>query len=244
VSQMRTYLTYGIYAPIGSMGAVAVASKRVGWDRPARSAMLGMIGAALGIERDDENAIQTLEQETGLAMLIVRPGTPFEDFHTTQVPSGKGNWRTRAEELAAVKGKDNPIVSWREYRSDVALLATVWHRTDTPRFPLVRIAEALEHPHFVLYLGRKACPLGLPLAPRIVEAETPIAALMNRRDTGPERKFFKKERPSRAPQPYIVLDVSDAPEGEAARIEFRSDRLASRKRWQFLPRGEAIIPLV
>ncbi|MCV5225042.1 type I-E CRISPR-associated protein Cas5/CasD, partial [Escherichia coli] len=58
-------------------------------------------------------------------------------------------------------------ISQREYRCD-----GYWHiaLSATPDAPvsLQAICEALVSPCFPLYLGRKSCPLALPLAPRLM----------------------------------------------------------------------------
>lgn len=215
-------------------------SLRTGWSRPARSAILGMIAAALGIERGDEDMHQALEAGVRTAMLVERPGEVFNDFHTAQAASGKPNWTTRGGEVAAIKADDNPVVSLREYRTNIVVLATFW-LGDNAVHSLDAICQALRKPRFVLYMGRKCCPFGLPLAPEIVEAASPIQALLGRYKGGPEREFLNELR-GRRPAPYIALDQTDGT-ADTSRIEFRADRLLSRRRWQFLPRGEAILPI-
>ena len=212
---------------------------RTGWDRPARSAILGIVAAALGIKRVDEDRLQALEAGIKLAMLVERPGEVWADFHTAQAPSGDRTWTTRAGEIAAIKTGDNPVVSRREYRSNIVVFVTLWvAAAATPS--LDTICEALRHPCFSLNMGRKCCPFGLPLAPEITEADTPVEALRRRHQTGPERQFLNELR-GRRPSPYIALDQSDAVAG-ASRVEFRADTLLNRQRWQFLPRGEVILP--
>jgi hypothetical protein len=105
-SLMRPYLTGALYAPIGAMGAMVAGPTRAGWSRPGRSAILGLVGAALGIDRADEDALLALDRGLGLAMLVESPGTPFLDFHTTQVVGGTTQHRTRAAEIAAIRAKD------------------------------------------------------------------------------------------------------------------------------------------
>jgi CRISPR system Cascade subunit CasD len=100
-------------------------------------------------------------------------------IHTAQVPTGKaaGDQRTRAAELAY--GNLKCIPTYREYRTDAHYTVALWLR-DTARWSLDELADALRSPHYVLYVGRKACPLSLPLNPEIVEADTLVAALKQR----------------------------------------------------------------
>ena len=217
-------------------------NQRMGWDRPGRSALLGMIGAAMGIERTDEDNIMALERDIGLAMLVERSGSPFMDFHTVRAPSGTDQgWTARRQEVMAIKHKDNPMVSLREYRINIVILVTIWLRENS-RFSLQKIASSLISPTFVMYMGRKACPLGLPVDPTIIDAQSPVEALMHRRENGRERVFLNK-LPGRPSTPYIALDEKDAP-SENTRVEYRADTLVNRERWQFQQRGEVIIPLI
>jgi CRISPR system Cascade subunit CasD len=40
-------------APLASFGAIAVGQCRPSWDRPAKSAALGLVAGALGLDRSD-----------------------------------------------------------------------------------------------------------------------------------------------------------------------------------------------
>lgn len=63
----------------------------------------------------------------------------------------------------------------RDYRTDVAVAVAVWGRDE--QWSLARVAAALRRPVFVLYLGRKSCPLAAPVNPCIAEAPDAVAAL-------------------------------------------------------------------
>src|SRR5438093_259536 len=55
-------------------------------------------------------------------------------------------------------------------------IVVLWARMAT-RWSLGQFVEALRRPHFTLYFGRKACPLGVPLDPRVIEAGNPRSAI-------------------------------------------------------------------
>lgn len=279
---MTTYLTACLYAPIGAMGGQVAGSTRLGWDRPGRSAIMGLVAAALGIDRDRDAEHLNLDQSLGLGMLIERSGDVFVDFHTTRVASGQPTWSTRRQEVAAVRINDYPVVSMREYRSNIVVLLALWLRGPSA-YSLEEIAAALARPTYMLYMGRRCCPFGLPLAPAIEEATDVQAALLARRDAGPERAYLRsitgypttpprssrnnprlswhadleaiptaayetEHRPTLtaltrfAPPPFFALDEDDAPDGVGIR-DVRADRLASRTRWQYLPRTERLLPV-
>jgi CRISPR system Cascade subunit CasD len=167
---MPRFLTFALVAPMASFGGIAVGERRSGWDRPGRSAVLGLVGACLGLEREDDVGQEALTSGYSTALLCHSPGRLLADYHTTQVPSAKRGRRfaTRADELA--EPELNTILSRRDYRSGAWHLGAIWQRQDTARWTPEELAEAMRRPHFVPYLGRKSCPLGLPLGPLISDA--------------------------------------------------------------------------
>ncbi|MCZ8146713.1 MAG: type I-E CRISPR-associated protein Cas5/CasD [Roseomonas sp.] len=248
---MPHYLTFALVAPLASFGGLAVGERRSGWDRPARSAVLGLVGACLGLEREADAAQAALASDYALALLCHAPGRLLADYHTAQVPSAQRNRRfaTRAEEIDFPSHRLNTILSRRDYRSDAWHLAALWPRGVAPRWSLEALAEAMMQPGFVPYLGRKSCPLGLPLGPEIVEASDAPAALAQRHATGKEVGFRDRWLNARAvAPPTVTLDAADAQDIAAddprrLRVEFRRDQPRSRRRWQFDLREELILQL-
>ncbi|MBE9605680.1 type I-E CRISPR-associated protein Cas5/CasD [Acetobacteraceae bacterium H6797] len=239
---MPAFLTFALIAPMASFGAPAVGERRESWSRPGRSAVLGLVGACLGLEREDDAAQAALAADYGLALLCVAAGKPFADFHTAEVPSASRKTRhaTRAEELAVPKHQLNTILSRRDYRTGAWHLAALWARGASPRWSLSELAEAMQAPGFTTYLGRKSCPLGLPLAPRVdEEAPDAPAALRARFATGPEAGFAAWLALAEEPK-FIAMDAEGAP-AHAHRIETRRDQPRLRRAWQFDLRREAIL---
>ena len=144
-----------------------------------------------GLQRDDDAAQAALAEGYGLALLCHAPGRLLADYHTAQVPPAQRGRRfaTRAGELAAPAL--NTILSRRDYRTGAWHLGALWPRHDDARWTFEALAEAMQRPGFVPYLGRKSCPLGLPLAPRLAEAADPPAALLARHADGPEARLIE-----------------------------------------------------
>lgn len=237
---MRPYLVFALYGPLAAFGAVAVGERRAGAARPARSAVLGLIGAALGIERADAPAQAALESGYGVAVRVDAAGVVLSDYHTAQVPPARRGQHhtTRRQELDA--GPLETILSRREYRTDTLFTVGLWER-DTPPFPLATLKTALECPVFTLSVGRKSCPLGLPPAPVLTEAEDVLLAMASRVPPKPEARIRYQLRA----RPLLLATDLDGRIGSNAlsRIEQRRDAVHSRDRWQFTLRQEAVFDL-
>lgn len=178
---MKQFLTFAMVAPMASFGDIAVGERRDSRDRPARSAVLGLVAACLGLTREDEEAHKELEQKYGLAVLCHAAGKSLVDYHTAQAGQpGRGQvFATRAEEIHS--GDLATILSRREYRTDVWHLGALWLREGaSPQWSLEELQTAMNEPLFTLYLGRRSCPLALPLAPKIIEENSAASALQKR----------------------------------------------------------------
>lgn len=240
------YLLFRLAGPLAAWGDITVGEIRSTWDRPSKSAVLGLVAAALGIDRQDEAGHALLHQGLGFA---VRPdgggAVPLRDFHTAQVPGTRkgSHWRTRAEELAAPREIVNTIVSERWYWAGAAATVALWPRGEEAP-DLASIAQALRQPRYTLYLGRKACPLGWPLHPRLIAAEDLPAAFV---------AFDTAEEPAVGKLPPHLLQAMapgaacwtevEGPMPEAAERQQRRDAVVRRGAWIFADREEARIML-
>lgn len=167
---MQDFLVFGLTASLGAMGELAGHERRGGLIWPARSAIIGLMGAALGIDRDgDFAALDALD----LSVAIFDSGTPLRDFHTIQsVPSAAmKNPNSRPEALQAAGNNTATSITLRDYRAGVFYGVAVWGGDLPP------LATALNQPHYTLYFGRKSCPLAAPLGAKLVQADSTEDAL-------------------------------------------------------------------
>lgn len=220
---MREYLVFTVTATLGAMGELAGHERRSSWGWPGRSALLGLLGAALGIRRDgDFSALDGLS----VAVAVFDEGRPLRDYHTVQtIPTAKVKRpQSRPIGLREVGGEVNTTITHRDYRT--CPLYAVAISGDA----LEVIAEALKQPVFTLYLGRKSCPLSAPLAPQVIAAASVEAALARARLPlwWPESKRVATR---------LYSDMADA-EGE--RTETRHDRARDRQLWHFTERRFAV----
>ncbi|MFA7304586.1 MAG: type I-E CRISPR-associated protein Cas5/CasD [Methanoregula sp.] len=235
---MRDYLIFRLYGMMASWGDIAVGEFRPTFDRPSKSAIMGLISAALGIRRDEEERLRDLARGYHMALRIDAPGTLLRDYHTAQVPpSGKGRAKTvfptRKAELSVPKEDLNTILSSRDYRCDALYTVCLWSRTATPPYPLAMVKDRLERPVFGLYLGRKSCPLSLPLEAQVVPADTISGALLSARFS--DAAFLHRLGP--ATDARVFWEGDDAGLDRVHTVERRDEPL-SRRRWQFGNRTE------
>ena len=167
---MSSYLVFSLAASLGAMGELAGHERRGSLLWPGRSALIGLMGAALGIRRDgDFSRLDALE----IDVAVFSSGAALRDFHTIQsVPAAavkKPN--SRPEAIRAAGGRLTTSITLRDYR------AGVFYGVAVQGEGLEEIAAALRKPYFMLYLGRKSCPLSAPPAPQIVQADTVDDAL-------------------------------------------------------------------
>ncbi len=126
---------------------------------PTKSGVLGMIAAAMGCDRAD---FPTRLNMLRFGVRVDREGSLLRDFHTVHTAQGTA------------------YVTHRYYLCDAAFLVGL----EGEEALLWEIQQALTHPYYPLYLGRRSCPpegkmvLGtrsLPLMQALTQ-EPPIAA--------------------------------------------------------------------
>jgi CRISPR system Cascade subunit CasD len=173
---MKKYLVFRLYGPMASWGQAAVGGDRPTGVQLSRSALLGLLAAALGIKRDEEERLRKLQESVLVAVKHCFPTTLMRDYHTAQVPSAnqKVVHNTRKSELSEIKL--NTILSSRDYRCDGLWVVSVTIK-DGSKIDLQQLRNALLQPTYPLYLGRKSCPVALPLMPKIVREKSLKSAL-------------------------------------------------------------------
>lgn len=232
------YLIFQLQAPLSAWGETAVGEYRPSANYPSESALIGLLAAALGIDRSDENQHQTLIAELSFAIGVQSTGRLLRDYQTAQVPgrvSLKNRpHRTRRDELNMPKEELNTILSTRDYRQGAACLVAVQTKTDAS-FSLVDLAQAIQQPKFVLYLGRKTCPPSLPLWPQVVAAENALQAM----------EAYRVQLAAQSGEVIAPLERLVWGAGINAGVQedlqvVRKDRLLSRAHWQFGDRPEFV----
>ena len=248
------YLLFRLYGQLASWGEIAVGETRHTAKYPGKSAVIGLLAAALGIKRSETEKQRLLQQEYLFAVEVYSEGTLLRDYHTAQAPRSIRNvtYRTRRDELVLGKELLGTILSSREYRSDALALVAVRTLPDAPH-NLQTIKAHLEKPVFHLYLGRKACPLAVPMDPQIISNKKDCYEAFKAYEHKPIMPTHKDCNGVFSQRDAYWLQVPDDRhyywEGETSdfsvtmglsrvQTRIRHDQPLSRERWQFTPRQE------
>jgi CRISPR system Cascade subunit CasD len=228
---MTDFVVFQLYGPMAAWGDIAVGEYRPSFAHPSKSAIIGLVAAALGIRRDEEERQRSLAKACSLAVRIDAMGVLLRDYHTVQVPPSKKGTRhyTRRSELA--HDDLNTILSTRDYRCDAAYIIALQVGVDS-EFKAEKICKKLSDPEFTLYLGRKSCPLALPLQPKVIKAENVKKVL--------EEVQLSDDLQNVPHSPFVGIYWEDGVESgyESDHVVTRRDDPISRTRWQFTERRE------
>jgi CRISPR system Cascade subunit CasD len=242
---MKQYLLFQLYGSMASWGDTAIGGTRPSYRYPTKSAMMGLLAAALGIERNEEGKLLALQENLGFAVRIDSEGMLLTDYHTTQVPSRsdlkKRPHFTRRDELQFSSHELNTILSTRDYYCDALYTVVLWQNTVETKFTLEKIKEALLHPHFVLYLGRKSCPLSFPLMPFVSLACEKLEEALQLFDNNVQVKDNLPQKLLNKATKHRLYFENTLPEQlpKADQTHRRKDKLISRQHWQYQDRVEA-----
>ncbi len=229
---MADYLVFQLYGPMAAWGDIAVGEYRPSFAHPSKSAIIGLLASALGIRRDEEERQRLLAKGCSFAVRVDAMGSLLRDYHTAQVPSAKKGVThyTRRSELAVENL--NTILSSRDYRCDAACtIAIRLHKNAA--YGAQMLCEKLRKPDFTLYLGRKSCPLALPLQPKVIQ-------VTNFKEALETVSFANDALPGVLTPSQVSVYWENGAEGgyESDHMVTRRDEPLSRKRWQFSERRE------
>jgi CRISPR system Cascade subunit CasD len=168
---MSQYLVFQLHGPMASWGVDAPGEIRHSHELPSRSALLGLLAAALGIRREEQQRLSAFNRHYSFLLCASREPRWARDYHTVQMPKEvrKARYFSRREELQDPKLL-SALISRRDYFTDAWWMVAVEVTPDAP-YTLEQLREALRHPIFPLYLGRKSHPLALPLMPLLLEGQ-------------------------------------------------------------------------
>ncbi|MEV0680105.1 type I-E CRISPR-associated protein Cas5/CasD [Actinosynnema sp. NPDC050436] len=159
---MTTSLALCFDAPLQSWGTRSRGIIRDTAREPTKSGVVGLLAAALGARRDDDETTQRLAA-LHLAIRVDREGILERDYHTTQnVPTTEG------------KGH-RTVVSERYYLADALFLVVLEGDPDL----LHQLHDRADRPHWPLFFGRRAFVPARPLLTEDALTAAPAAEVIS-----------------------------------------------------------------
>jgi CRISPR system Cascade subunit CasD len=144
-------------APLQSWGVDSRFDHRATSSFPSRSALSGILAAALGVPKNDLSALESLNAlRLDVVLFKGSAGLLLSDYHTV----GGGHSKAGFMPVSADRGdKTKTVVTSREYLQD-SVFGAVWSGDSA----LIRRCEAaLANPVWGVWLGRKSCAPASPL---------------------------------------------------------------------------------
>lgn len=170
---------------------------------PTKSGVLGLVGAALGMSREDDATLAALAT-LRMAVRVDRAGSLLRDFHTT----GAGSFRGMKSYLAY--GVNSCIPTDRYYLQGASFIAAL----EGDSALIGRIDAALRAPRYPLFLGRRSCPPSVPVSLGVVEGTARdavrAAPLADSPDKGPYRVVVESAGGKGDPCYDVPLSFSQA----------------------------------
>ncbi|MFD7446721.1 type I-E CRISPR-associated protein Cas5/CasD [Streptomyces sp. NPDC059909] len=154
-------LALQLAGPLQSWGVSARFARRTTESAPTKSGVIGMLAAALGVERNDEAELARLAR-LRFGVRIDQPGTRVRDFQTAR------HFDT---------GDAMPL-SERFYLADAVFVAAV----EGDHATITELREALRAPVYLPYLGRRSCPPARPVdftSDRDIHTSTRLEDVLN-----------------------------------------------------------------
>ena len=148
---MANTLFLRLEGPLQSWGERARWSVRDSAPEPTKSGIVGLLGCALGVA--DDESLRAISQGVRMGVRCDRPGRRIIDYHTVGGGYDHPMLLTAQGKPKISSGRPHTEQTWRHYLSDASFLVAVQGEPDL----IARLAEALQHPHWPIYLGRKCC---------------------------------------------------------------------------------------
>lgn len=205
---------------------------------PTKSAIVGILSACIGIDRSDEKAQISLYSDYDYVIVSSGLESKVVDYHTIQsskTPSKPevitGGYRRNELDRPDV----NTILSEREYVCNGFYSVFLFPKDGSE---LEEIKSALESPVYTPYLGRKSCPLSIPMCPSILEGEDAYKMVVDNALDPFKKKGSPFEGVMKDAHPHIYATFRFEGVRNPSSIRVRRDELIDRGHWLFSERSE------
>jgi CRISPR system Cascade subunit CasD len=193
----ETILLLRLEGPLQSWGLRSRWSRRDTGAEPTKSAIIGLIGCAVGVRRPDwrsndepDRRLELWDNVLNFGVRIDRPGTVETDYHTVQGHFWQANAKVKTgisvsgtNPIKAANEPPHTEITWRDYLHDAAFLVALAVKPEhkTNNHDLLEILEnCLKNPKWPLYLGRKSCVPSRPIFERLAKEYDDIESALKK----------------------------------------------------------------
>jgi len=178
---------------------------------PTRSAVVGLLGACLGIDRADIKGRADLNASFELTVRADRRTVQTEQFGQIKEKKEKILTMQKMTDFHTVldarkvdgSARTDAIISHREYLCDAEFSIALEFRNNAV-FNLEKVKQAIQKPYYTPTLGRRSCPIQQPLFNSIVTAENAQKALAL---IEPKKGTLYSEQKLQGSSPMRIRDV-------------------------------------
>lgn len=142
--------------PLQSWGERAQWSVRDTAPEPTKSGVVGLLGCALGIGKHEP--LSQLSQSLIMGVRCDKPGKRLIDYHTVGGGYDHPSLLTARGKPKKSSGRPHTELTWRHYLCDASFLIAIQGKSRI----ISQLTEAIQSPHWPIYLGRKSCPPSRP----------------------------------------------------------------------------------
>jgi len=158
-------------APMQSWGLQGKFDRRDTMSLPTKSGVLGLLGAALGVERNDVARIKELTL-LKMSVLCLKSGELMTDYHTI------GGGYEKGSKCKVLKADGNPrndaVITHRDYLFGSSFAVVLSGDASL----IDESAKALDNPKWPIFLGRRCCIPTRPVLERVVDTQEDVKAIL------------------------------------------------------------------
>lgn len=205
---MQDFLIIKLQGAMQAWGGHTFENYRPSHIFPTRSAVVGLLGACLGIDRADIQSRADLNSSFELTVRADRRKVQTKQFgqikEKTLTMQKMTDFHTvlDARKVDGSPRKD-AIISRREYLCDAEFSLALGFRNNAV-FSLEKVKDAIQKPHYTPTLGRRSCPIQHPLFKMIISAENAQQALAQ---IEPKQGTLYSEQKLQGSAPMRIRDV-------------------------------------
>ena len=177
-NNVKTLALY-LDGPMQSWGCQSQFDRRTTLAYPTKSGVIGMLCAALGIDRSDTTSIASLAA-LSMKVLCLSQISRWTDYHTVGAGYDRDSDKQHRPRKADGGTRKDAVVSRREYLSDArfgVLLSgdgTLLNRCD----------KALQDPRWGIWFGRKSCIPASPITQGVFNDHPNAISVLSRCSNG------------------------------------------------------------